>query len=346
MALRDAGYEVHLIVGNTEDHIREGIVLHGVSVPRHRFGRLLAGNLRAFLKALQIQANAYHFHDPELIPSMLMLRVFGKRIIYDIHENLPAQIASKKYLGPLWMRRMLARPIDLFERISAVCFNGVVTVVPEIAARFQAKKTVVVRNLPQISLIQAAANNLENTLAKENKTLVYAGGLTEIRGIKECLSALEIINDPEIKLKLIGRWSSDTYYESCQKMKCWNQAVYEGEMSMDEVYKHLKGAHVGLCLLFPEPNYLLSLPVKAFEYMALGIPILMSDFPYWHRTFKECALFANPKNPEEIAKGIKLLLSDTGLSKQLGDAGRRLAEHELNWEKEKEILIDFYKRNI
>ena len=87
------------------------------------------------------------------------------------------------------------------------------------------------------------------------------------------------------------------------------------------------------------------LPVKALEYMACSIPIIMSDFSYWRTIFfKDCAVFVRPENPKDIAEKIVLLLENEDMRRRLGSIGRKLIEHEYSWEAEEKKLIVFYER--
>ena len=75
----------------------------------------------------------------------------------------------------------------------------------------------------------------------------------------------------------------------------------------------MKIADIGLSLLYPVKNYLTSLPIKAFEYMACSLPVIMSDFDYWKEIFKDCALFTDPQSPEMIGDCITRLLGSEKL---------------------------------
>jgi glycosyltransferase involved in cell wall biosynthesis len=105
----------------------------------------------------------------------------------------------------------------------------------------------------------------------------------------------------------------------------------------------LKIAEVGLCLLHPEENYINGLPVKAFEYMACYLPIIMSDFYKNNPIFKECALFAEHNNPEDIGNKIKYIFDNSEVRKKLGQNGRNLVEQKYNWEKEQVKLLQVYQ---
>jgi len=72
----------------------------------------------------------------------------------------------------------------------------------------------------------------------------------------------------------------------------------------------------------------------------------MSNFPYWEEIFGECALFANPYDPKEIAETIMKLLSEEDLRRKIGKKGRELIQNEYSWEREQKKLLDFYNKVI
>jgi glycosyltransferase involved in cell wall biosynthesis len=105
----------------------------------------------------------------------------------------------------------------------------------------------------------------------------------------------------------------------------------------------MKSAEIGISILYPVKNYLTSLPVKTYEYMACSLPVIMSDFPYWKEIFGDFALFANPNNPEDIAQQILFLLEHKDRATELGKKGREFAETRYNWETESKKLLKLYQ---
>jgi hypothetical protein len=55
---------------------------------------------QVYRKALKTDADIYHLHDPELMPLGLLLKLQRKKVIYDVHENLPKQISIKHWINP------------------------------------------------------------------------------------------------------------------------------------------------------------------------------------------------------------------------------------------------------
>ena len=118
------GYSV-VVVGPGERALcgeRDGVRVETVPKPRSIAGRLL--NLgRVFRAALRVNAQAYHFHDPELLPVGLLLRGAGHRAVYDVHEHFPQAVKVRPWV-PDVLRSPLSWCVDQFERMLAKRLSG------------------------------------------------------------------------------------------------------------------------------------------------------------------------------------------------------------------------------
>jgi glycosyltransferase involved in cell wall biosynthesis len=260
-------------------------------------------------------------------------------VIYDVHEDVPKQILNKKWIGSLYLRKIVAFFVDILEKISAKTINGIVCATESISQRFPKHKTITLRNLPILKIID---DILPASSAKNKPIIIYAGGLTRIRGIREIIQSMEYINE-KAELWLLGNWESDKFKEECEAVKGWVKTKYLGFKPLEEVYSLMKSAEIGISILYPVKNYLTSLPVKTYEYMACSLPVIMSDFPYWKEIFGDFALFANPNNPEDIAQQILFLLEHKDRATELGKKGREFAETRYNWETESKKLLKLYQ---
>src|SRR5215510_360102 len=118
ITLAETGYEVHLVVPSREDGVVQGVRIHGVAPDNGRRSRMTRTALDVYRRGKSLGADIYHFHDPELIPFGVLLKLRGRRVIYDAHEDLPRDIQDKPWISP-WLRRPVALMAGGFERLAA-----------------------------------------------------------------------------------------------------------------------------------------------------------------------------------------------------------------------------------
>jgi len=340
-SLRDAGYSVTLISSHPRTETIDGIRIISLREIKNRIIRILFAPILAVALALRQKADIYHFHDPELIPEALLLRIFGKKVIYDMHELVADQIEDKQWIKPPLLRK-IARMIYSFMELLAVKYMSHIILAEDGYTEYFSRtysgfsNYTVIRNYPLDNFISdSPAIKLQKTYQA-----IYAGGLTHVRGIMEIIRAIDML--PNYRLTLMGPWGSEQYRKDCMTSPGWSKVNYMGNLPLDEVRKEMQQGTVGLCMLHPIKNYVVSLPVKAFEYMGCGLPMVMSDFPLWQKLFSECAVFADPYNPSDIAAKIAILSTDTMLNKSLANRGLALVKEKYNWQMEKNKLLSVY----
>jgi glycosyltransferase involved in cell wall biosynthesis len=337
--LAKAVYEVYFIVTYQKEEIIDGVYIIPLPERNGRFYRFFVKDWLALFKAIKVNADIYHFHDPELIFVGLILKLFRKKVVYDVHEDVSKQILSKEWIGNFFIRKLAATVFNAFEQFSVFFFNGIVAATDDIAKKFGSSKTILLRNFPILELI----DSVKPINAKKIKqVIIYAGGLTRIRGIKEIIQAMEYLDD-KAELWLLGKWESKEFEKECRSLEGWQYTKYLGFKKLEEVYGYMKRSNIGVATLYPVENYLTGLPVKAFEYMSCDLPIVMSSFPYWEKIFKYCAIFVDPQNPKDIAERINILLENKDLGAKLGKAGRILVENNYSWESESKKLLNLYE---
>ena len=340
-SLTKAGYDVTLICQYDKNESVDRIRIVSFSRPRNRIERMTRTVWSVYQKALQIDADIYHFHDPELIPIGLLLKRHGKRVIYDVHEDVPRQNLSKPYL-PVAFRRPISAMIGALETFSARLFDGVVTATPFINKRFLelAANAVNVNNYPLASEQYTAENQWKN----KEKAVCYLGGIAGIRGAFEMVDAIG-----KTKYRLLLAGDIETEIENgLKQMPGWRQVDALGFVNRDGVRAMAGRSMAGLVLFHPEPNHIDAQPNKMFEYMSAGIPVISSNFLLWKEIVEgaECGICVDPLSPEAIAKAIQFIIEHPTEAEQMGKNGRRAVEERYNWRNEERKLLDLYQELI
>ena len=340
-SLAKAGYDVALIAQHHGDEIVHEIRI--VACPRssNRIQRMTRTVWQTYRAARKIDADIYHFHDPELIPIGLLLKLHGKRVIYDVHEDLPRQNLSKPYI-PAIFRKPISAMLATLEAFSSRRFDATITATPFINQMFLKVGVHAsnVNNYPLLSELYPA----ENQWAEKEKAVCYIGGIAGIRGAFEMVEAIGKVG---CGLLLAGNIESGIE-SKLKKMPGWRYVEALGFVDRSSVQNVTARSMGGLILYHPEPNHIEAQPTKLFEYASAGIPVIASNFPLWKEIVEGtgCGICVDPLNPEEIAKAIQWIMEHPAEAEQMGQNGRRAVEEKFNWERESAKLLDLYQRVI
>lgn len=332
-------YDVSLVVADgLGDEVKDGVCIVDVGKPAGRRDRMLGTTRKVLEKALALDAALYHLHDPELLPVGLRLKKAGKKVIFDAHEDLPLQVRNKTYLHP-WVRRAAAFAVKRFEVYACRRFDAVVGATPFIRDKFLAihPVTVDINNYPIIEELQNSVD-----FDKRENAVCYVGYITAVRGIREIVRAME--KTPECRLLLAGKFQETDVESEVRGYPAWKQVDFLGFLDREGIAEVLRRARAGLVTLHPAPNYLDALPVKMFEYMAAGIPVIASDFPFWRAIVEDaaCGVCVDPLDPGAIAGAIRRMLEDSEASRIMGENGVQAVRDTYNWHAESQKLLALY----
>ncbi len=301
-----------------------------------RLKRIIFSPKNVYNKALEINADIYHFHDPELIPVGLKLIRKGKKVIYDVHEDLPKQLLTKPYLN-LFLRKIIAFVFEKYEKRSARKLSAIVTATDFIKTRFDKFNSNVfaVKNYPKIEI-----DNQTNWSDRQN-IASYIGLLSRERGIYEIVKASAQLN---CKLHIAGEFINQEFKTEITNLPEWQNVVFHGYVGRDKIAELLSISKIGLVTLYATENYKDALPVKMFEYMFAGIPVISSDIELWNSIIntEKCGISVNPKNVDEIAKAINSIIADDSNASLMGQNGRKSIIEKYNWNIESEKLVNIY----
>jgi glycosyltransferase involved in cell wall biosynthesis len=339
-SLSDAGYEVHLVAPNAPNTVINGVKLYGNNDNNHsRIYRTTKTVWSVYRKALEINADIYHFHDSELLIIGLLLKAKNKKVIYDAHEDFPRTILTKYWI-PNVQRRLLSKLAEKIENIISKHLELVVAATPHICDRFirMGCNAVNVNNYP----INDELICLQVNWQAKKPSVCYCGRINDKRGIFEVLAALEKTN---IRLLLAGKFESYSQRERAMTMRGWKNVKELGQLNRNGVKGVLQESMAGLAILHPTPSYIYSLPIKMFEYMASAIPVIASNFPLWLEIVNnnKCGICVDPFDPNEIANAINWIVANPEEARLMGENGRIAVIEKYNWENESKKLVQSYQ---
>lgn len=295
-----------------------------------------------------------HIQDPELlVVGWLLKRRFGDqlKIVYDMHEHLPAAILTKPWI-PRGFRRLTAAVVA---RIEKELMKSCQTV---IFAETSYKQHYQNLNIKKVDVLNYPLKTPDQHLDKQPPVpsapfnLVYVGVLTAQRGLDNMVNALDILVNKmalNVELKLVGPINDDEQRlaELIDIKHLTTHCHLTGRLPFDQLGDIYQTADIGLCLLAPTPNNVNSVSTKIFEYMAASLPIVASDFQNFKNLLQQypCGVVVKPDDAQAVANAIKLMLTDTKQLKQYGATGRKAFEQVFNWESEAQKLLAIYQNN-
>ncbi len=338
-ALIHAGFGVSAVVSDGKgDEQRTGYKIYDLGKPRNRANRILRHKSKVLQKAMELDADVYHFHDPELIPAGLHLTKKGKKVIYDIHEDVPRDMLSKDWIPGIF-RSIIAWCFERYENRAAGKLQALITATPFISKRFKAlnPNTININNYPIIEELDEAAS-----WSEKDKAVCYIGEITRIRGAEEMVEAMDYVNG---KLYLAGSYEVESLRGKLNEMASHSKVEDMGYVDRKTYASILAKSMAGLVIFHPESNHINARPNKIFEYMSAGIPVIGSNFPLWKEILEkdECGICVDPLQPKEIAGAINQLFDNPELAEKMGTRGRYLVREKYNWEQEKNKLLELYK---
>ena len=340
LSIRSAGYHIVSVVADGKGDDLENNI-YDIGKPINRIHRIFSIRRKLYKKAVKINAQIYHFHDPELLNIGKRLKKKGKVIIYDVHEDLPRQIMTKSYLK-IFPQKLLVKFIEKWENVNVKNFNYLITSTEYIKHRMMQnnKNVECIRNYPKIS--EFVRSEKKQVSIEGNSYACYIGGLSKERGIEEIVKACYILS---IKLIIAGRFESIQFQREIEQTPEWENVKFLGMIDRESISDLLKGSLVGFVTLYPTQNYLYSLPVKMYEYMISAIPVLASNFPLWRDIIEkhDCGLCVDPQDTEGIIEAIKYLLENPVKAKKMGENGREAVLRDYNWRREENKLVKIYK---
>ncbi len=353
VSLARAGARVTYLGMHGENGIVDGVELRAIG----RLGRGARGRMRladrarrtrrALADALALRADVIHLHDPELLTiARPLARRSGARVVYDSHEHSVQHMLQKGFIpGPL--RRVAAGAVALAERRALPHLSAVVTADRGVAEHFRGLGAipVVLHNFVRQDLFEGVERPAEPAY-----DLAYHGSMPRFY-LETCFGADDALRrrGREVRWLFIGQAlerDRDWVADQVRRRGAAERFEFQPRMPHPDIPAAVSRAHLGIIPLPDRPKYHSNIPTKLFEFMALGMPVVLSDLPPT-RPFVadgEAAIAVPPDDPESYAAAIDDLLGDPDRMARMGRAGRQKVADGLNWDMEARKLVRLYER--
>ncbi len=341
--LNDADYSVYAIMLTDEKQEHRGVHILPAPKATSRIQRII--NLpQLFYQALCLKADIYHLHNPDMTVLALLLKLSGKRVIYDTHEDYSRRLLIRDWV-PYGLKKPLGVVVTFLEVFVSYVVDATFVTQAGQLKRFS-KKTLLLRNAPHITeeLIVKAEELACNLESKLNIfRLIYVGGVSRQRGLLTMLDALEYLNRGAcVRLWLIGPMSEELV-KDVQNHEGWQYVDYQGVLKHEEVFAYISRSDLGLAMLNDVGDHACARPNKLFEYMAMGKPFIASNFHAWKQFIvpRQPGWWISPDDGLALGRQIQEVMHDPDDMEVRGQEGKAVVV-DFNWKKESKILLDTY----
>jgi glycosyltransferase involved in cell wall biosynthesis len=273
--------------------------------------------------------------------TLLFLCLFKKNLVYEIH-SLPPKFR--------FYERFLYRKVRF---VVAITNQMKKILIKESIVRED--KVLVAPDAVDLEIFNSVHKSKEELrdeliLPKDKKLVSYVGSLYtkgKEKGISNMLRALKILREDEKNLVMMFVGGNEQeikgYQREAEQMQLKNEnLIFIKRVPFTEVSKYEKASDI-LIIPFPQQKHYAyyASPLKLFEYMASGEPIVTSDLPSIREILNENnSILIKPDNPEAMAIGIKKALNDIMLSESIAKQAYQDVQ-KYTWDNRAKKILEF-----
>lgn len=357
LSLLKFGYEVHFVLigeSDTSGITDDGVYYHYVSqktFSKNRFLNFLIKTIKnspskeLYNKAVDVNADIYHFHDLWINKFAAKLKDLpnNPKVIYDVHEPFSANY--RDYHSSIGAY-LFSFYVGFWEKRKAKKYDCIITTEENVKSFFEAKS--------KHKNVQIVYNytNLEkfNFDTKKEYDLMYCGGITELRGAMKILEAIRLIKKqyPAVKMLFLGSFFPKglkaKMISYIEEFNLGDNVILKGNVPYTDVQKYYDKSKLGLGVFLPIETHKIILQIKIFEYMAMGLPIVGSNFGHISKIIKNERVgeLIDPIKPDSIAEGVLSILLDENKYQKYSMNGQTAVSEKYNWGIMENKLIEIY----
>jgi glycosyltransferase involved in cell wall biosynthesis len=337
----------------------EGIQIyrHWISEEAGGFGGFFREYASALWGEFWLAWKAWRRHRFRIIhlcnpPDLLFLvalpfKLFGVRILYDVHDLWPEMFEAK-----FGRRGIVYRAVRVAERLTYACADVVLATnqsVREVAIQRGRKSPAVVFIVRTAPNVHSAGHSPDLALKKNRPYLVgYVGVMGNADGVNYLIdAAAHLVHDlgrNDVQFLLMGTGPEyGRLIEQRNRLRLADYVDMPGRVSNDYLFTALRTIDLGVsCDPINSYNDHCTMN-KVLEYMAFAKPQVMFDLKEGRASAAEAALYVTENSASRLAEKISQLLDDAGAREKMGRLGFERILTQLNWQRSVEQLLAAYR---
>ncbi|HUV12496.1 MAG TPA: glycosyltransferase family 4 protein, partial [Acidobacteriota bacterium] len=280
-----------------------------------------------------------------LVFAPIWLRICGVPVVLDLHDLSVELFISRwgeqraRILGPL---------VRLTERLACKFASHLIT------ASGGFRERLLARGVPPQKLtliLNSADDRIFHPLQREfrridrDARLLYHGTVAQRFGIDLAIEAVALLQEsiPGTALQIHSRY--DPRYlrvlkERVRHLGLEDLISFGGFVSLEEISKVIGSSDIGVVPYVSDPFMDIALSTKAFEYVAVGLPVVASRLPSISSVFSDdCVEYFQAGDAKDMAAKIEFLCAHPDLRRSLTRGAFRAYE-EISWPVMKRRYVD------
>jgi glycosyltransferase involved in cell wall biosynthesis len=357
-ALVGAGFEVDIIcLRNQDESAKEtvrGVTHYRMPLQKKRGGKIrylweyTYFGLLAFLKLswlwLGKRYRIVHVHNmPDiLVFTALLPRLFGSKVILDLHDPMPEVFIAKYGMAE---DHKVIKTLRWFEKLSTGFAHQIIT--PNIAFKklfvgrsCPDEKVLLLMNSPDESIFKPSGKAIEKD--PDQFVVMYHGTIVERNGLGTALYAMAKLKDriPNLVFHVYGEGDFvPRFLEIKDELALGEQVQYHGFSSLETIAHALENIDLGIIPNLRSPFTEINMPTRIFECLRMNKPVIVPDTLGIRDYFKQDELyFFDAGNADDLADVIYQAYADPVARQAMLEKGLKVCESHW-WAQEKQQLI-------
>jgi glycosyltransferase involved in cell wall biosynthesis len=336
-------YEIFCALPDLKVSSQPGMSLINLPHFERLLPRLFFAHPVALWKCLRVRPHIVHIFVPELIPFAILFQWLGIKVIYEVQENLFKKFEIKKYNNALIFKTLFV----YFDKIARKRFHCVFTDDAYLNEyKNLARPFAVIHNYVSLPVVDAVGHS---EALMRGHGFFYLGVVSMERCLDTMINALARLKrqHSDFHMHFFGplRVSRQELEGVAGYREIKDNITFHGYTDQKTALQYAGNAIAGIALLKPVADYPESYPTKLFEYMALELPVITSDFPGYRSIVEDSGsgFCISPYDAEALFAKLDWCTRNKSKRAQMGRNGRVAAEKHYNWLSEEALLLSFYQ---